>query len=200
MITSPAESFEAGRVVGAGSFICRACGYRVVLEALDTLPECPSCAGARFERASLFDPAAMEPAEQPTLDTPVPEPPEAEAAWLATIREDIPEEGHYLAFEDEDEDEVRVIPLAEGWSRIGRSAAADIRLDDPTVSRRHALVVKTEEGRVRVLDDRSLNGVYVNGERVEWRRLGDGDEIAVGRYVLYLIDATRVRAAAATRG
>ena len=35
---------------------------------------------------------------------------------------------------------------------------------------------------VRVLDDRSLNGVFVNGERVEWRALGDGDEIVVGRY------------------
>jgi pSer/pThr/pTyr-binding forkhead associated (FHA) protein len=58
-----------------------------------------------------------------------------------------------------------------------------VRFDDPTVSRRHALVVRQADG-VRVLDDRSLNGVFVNGERVEWRALRDGDEIVVGRYRL----------------
>jgi pSer/pThr/pTyr-binding forkhead associated (FHA) protein len=42
---------------------------------------------------------------------------------------------------------------------------------------------------VRVLDDRSLNGVFVNGERVEWRVLGDGDEIVVGRYRLHFLEA-----------
>ena len=67
------------------------------------------------------------------------------------------------------------------WTRIGRSLAADIRFDDATVSRRHALVVSQAEG-VRVLDDRSLNGVYVNGERVEWAPLTDGDEITIGRH------------------
>jgi pSer/pThr/pTyr-binding forkhead associated (FHA) protein len=41
---------------------------------------------------------------------------------------------------------------------------------------------------VRVLDDRSLNGVFVNGERIEGRLLRDGDEIIVGRYRLsYLV-------------
>jgi pSer/pThr/pTyr-binding forkhead associated (FHA) protein len=42
---------------------------------------------------------------------------------------------------------------------------------------------------VRVLDDRSLNGVFVNGERVEWRVLSDGDEIVVGRYRLHFLEA-----------
>jgi pSer/pThr/pTyr-binding forkhead associated (FHA) protein len=42
---------------------------------------------------------------------------------------------------------------------------------------------------VRVLDDRSLNGVFVNGERVEWRVLHDGDEIVVGRYRLQFLEA-----------
>jgi pSer/pThr/pTyr-binding forkhead associated (FHA) protein len=41
---------------------------------------------------------------------------------------------------------------------------------------------------VRVLDDRSLNGVFVNGERVEWSVLSDGDEIVVGRHVLRFLD------------
>ena len=61
-------------------------------------------------------------------------------------------------------------PVSREWTRIGRSLAADIRFDDATVSRRHALVA-SEEGGVRVLDDRSLNGIQVNGRRVEWSPL-----------------------------
>jgi pSer/pThr/pTyr-binding forkhead associated (FHA) protein len=72
---------------------------------------------------------------------------------------------------------------------VGRSLAADVRFDDPTVSRRHALIVRQADG-VRVLDDRSLNGVFVNGERVEWRVLADGDEILVGRYRLIFLEQT----------
>jgi pSer/pThr/pTyr-binding forkhead associated (FHA) protein len=39
-----------------------------------------------------------------------------------------------------------------------------------------------------VLDDRSLNGVFVNGERVEWSTLADGDEIVIGRHHLHFVD------------
>jgi pSer/pThr/pTyr-binding forkhead associated (FHA) protein len=66
---------------------------------------------------------------------------------------------------------------------------ADVRLDDPTVSRRHALIVWEEGEDLRVLDDRSLNGVILNGELVEWGTLGDGDELSIGRYDLYLLEA-----------
>ena len=82
------------------------------------------------------------------------------------------------------------------WTRIGRSLTADIRLDDPTVSRRHALVCRQEDS-VRVLDDRSLNGIFVNGERVEWHDLADGDELIIGRYRLYFLDRTRASSATA---
>jgi pSer/pThr/pTyr-binding forkhead associated (FHA) protein len=47
-----------------------------------------------------------------------------------------------------------------------------------------------------VLDDRSLNGVFVNGERVEWRVLADGDEVVVGRHRLRYLDTETVPAAA----
>ncbi len=46
-------------------------------------------------------------------------------------------------------------------------------------------------GSVRVLDDRSLNGLFLNGVRVEWHDLQDGDELVVGRYSLHFVD-TRV--------
>ena len=100
---------------------------------------------------------------------------------MAAARAQIEQPGNYLAYEDDGE--LKVVPLIREWTRIGSSLAADIRFDDPTVSRRHALIVRQPDG-LRVLDDRSLNGVFVNGERVEWRALRDGDEILVGRYRL----------------
>jgi hypothetical protein len=187
MIGARTESFQSGRVVGAGSLVCRACGYRVMLEALDEVPECPACCGTAFRRASLFEHPASE-GEQPTVDQPIVPPRPGEPRWLRDLREEVPAGGQVLAFEEAGE--VTMRPLAEGWLRIGRSATADVRLDDPTVSRRHALIVKTGEGLVRVLDDRSLNGVFVNGNRVEWSAMRDGDELAIGRYSIYLIDAT----------
>jgi pSer/pThr/pTyr-binding forkhead associated (FHA) protein len=49
-------------------------------------------------------------------------------------------------------------------------------------------LVVAEPGEIlRVLDDRSLNGVYVNGEAVEWGPLEDGDELTVGRYSLFAL-------------
>jgi pSer/pThr/pTyr-binding forkhead associated (FHA) protein len=83
------------------------------------------------------------------------------------------------------------VPVSREWTRIGRSLAADVRFDDATVSRRHALIVAQADG-VRVLDDRSLNGVYVNGRRVEWSPLSDGDEIVVGRHTIHFMDSAAV--------
>ncbi len=109
-----------------------------------------------------------------------PEPVDSDA-WLQDAREQLDEPGEYLAYEDGDA--LKTVALTREWTRIGRSLAADVRFDDPTVSRRHALVVRQTDG-VRVLDDRSLNGVFVNGSRIEWKVLEDGDEILVGRYRL----------------
>jgi hypothetical protein len=109
-----------------------------------------------------------------------PEPVDSDA-WLQDAREQLGEPGEYLAYEDGGE--LKTVALTREWTRIGRSLAADVRFDDPTVSRRHALVVRQADG-VRVLDDRSLNGVFVNGSRIEWKALEDGDEILVGRYRL----------------
>ena len=72
------------------------------------------------------------------------------------------------------------------WTRIGRSLSADIRFDDPTVSRRHAMV-HCQEGSARILDDRSLNGVFVNGERTDMTELEDGDELTIGQFRLYFM-------------
>lgn len=92
--------------------------------------------------------------------------------------------GEYVCFEDGYE--IAAVRLTRGWTRIGRALAADIRFEDPTVSRRHALIVHDVDGS-RVLDDRSRNGVFVNGEIVEWSPLTHGDEIRVGRHDLYYL-------------
>jgi predicted nucleic acid-binding Zn-ribbon protein len=178
----PPELHESGERVTemtAGSLICVECGFGISIAGLESLPTCPTCGGSRFRRASIFD--------QPTVDVAAVEVAEAEPEWLADARAEAERPGPHLAFEEAGE--ARVVALEEGWTRIGRSGAADVRLDDPTVSRRHALVVLTDEGELRALDDRSLNGLFVNGERVEWAPLGDGDELEIGRYRLYVIEA-----------
>jgi hypothetical protein len=110
-----------------------------------------------------------------------PEPP----AWLQETRAGLAGPGRYLAFEQDGR--VIVAPVSREWTRIGRSLAADIRFDDATVSRRHALIASEPAG-VRVLDDRSLNGIQVNGRRVEWSPLSDGDELVIGRHAMYFLD------------
>jgi pSer/pThr/pTyr-binding forkhead associated (FHA) protein len=114
-------------------------------------------------------------------------------SWVEDARAGLSEPGKYLAYEESGRHVV--IALSREWTRIGRSMAADLRFDDATVSRRHALVVNQAEG-VRVLDDRSLNGIYVNGQRVEWSPLADGDELSIGRHTLYFMDTVTVGTAA----
>jgi hypothetical protein len=85
--------------------------------------------------------------------------------------------GRYLAIEDGDE--VVVFEVGDRNLHLGRSAAADVMLEHSSVSRKHA-VVASRDGAVVILDDRSLNGVLVNGERVREAVLHHGDEIRLG--------------------
>jgi FHA domain/Zinc-ribbon containing domain len=169
------EAFSAGTLAGAGSFRCEECGFAVALHERDEVPSCPSCSGERFRRSSLFAETVEHDVEQP-----VEGPPE----WLEHAREALVAKADYLAFETDER--ISVIPLQDGWTRIGRSLSAHVRFDDPTVSRRHALIYRDDTGG-RVLDDRSLNGVFVNGKRIELAELEDGDEIAIGRFRLYFV-------------
>jgi len=66
---------------------------------------------------------------------------------------------------------------------VGRSPDCEIFLDDVTVSRRHATLVRQGE-RVTIEDLGSLNGTFVNRHRVESAPLEDGDEIQIGKYRL----------------
>ena len=178
---APLDFFSTGTLAGAGCFRCGTCGFAVALHERDEVPACPHCGGEDFRRSSIFGELEMR---EPTATTEVDSP-----DWLGEARDAIAREGDYLAFEVDGR--LRVNALSEGWTRIGRSLAADIRFDDPTVSRRHAMLHRSE-GVARVLDDRSLNGVFVNGDRVDLQTLSDGDELTIGRFRLYFLSLTGV--------
>src|SRR4029079_1335725 len=63
--------------------------------------------------------------------------------------------------------------------RLGRSLSADVEIDEPSVSRRHALIVR-QDGQTYLLDDGSRNGTWHNGIRVDRAVLNDGDTIDLG--------------------
>jgi predicted RNA-binding Zn-ribbon protein involved in translation (DUF1610 family) len=181
--SEPEATHRAGeRITEArpGSLYCVGCGFAFPLTSVGAVPECPNCGGSSFKRAALFDP-------RPTVDAEAIAPEGSDAAWLEGLRGELEPGRRYLAYEREDEPVL--IRLQTGWTRIGRSAAADVRLDDATVSRRHALVVLSDSGELRALDDRSLNGLFVNGEAVDWAPLTDGDELEIGRYRVHVLEA-----------
>jgi pSer/pThr/pTyr-binding forkhead associated (FHA) protein len=93
--------------------------------------------------------------------------------------------GHYL--EVEDRGSRRYVPLDRSITHIGRGFTADLRLEQPHVSVSHAILVR--HGRhMRVLDNRSSNGTFVNGRRVVATNLEHGDVVRVGpvemRYIV----------------
>lgn len=80
--------------------------------------------------------------------------------------------------------------LAAEVTRVGRHPDSEIFLDDVTVSRRHA-EIRREGPRYIVTDVGSLNGTYVNRERIEKLELSSGDEVQIGKFKLvYLSTST----------
>jgi hypothetical protein len=70
---------------------------------------------------------------------------------------------------------------------VGRSPEAEVFLDDVTVSRNHALLVRRRDG-LHIDDLGSLNGTYVNRRRIESHKLVDGDEVQIGKYKLTYLE------------
>ena len=81
----------------------------------------------------------------------------------------------------------QAFPLTADVTRLGRHPDSEISLDDITVSRRHAEVARTADGYV-VRDDGSLNGTYVNNQRVDESPLRHGDELQVGKFRLVFFE------------
>jgi predicted RNA-binding Zn-ribbon protein involved in translation (DUF1610 family) len=169
---------------GEGTYFCVICGWQIALRETDALPHCDHCGSASFRRDSIF--ASRQEHGSPTIEFAVTaerEPP----GWLDEAREQLTKPGYHLAMREQDE--IQTFHLGVGWSKIGRCETAEICLDDPSASRRHAIIASDEGKPPRVLDDRSLNGIFVNGRRTEWAELKPGDELAIGRYHLYLLHA-----------
>ena len=70
---------------------------------------------------------------------------------------------------------------------IGRHPDSDVFLDDVTVSRRHAEIRRTPQGGFEVADAGSLNGTYVDGERIEIAELVEGSQLQVGKFRLVVV-------------
>jgi len=74
--------------------------------------------------------------------------------------------------------------ITEDIFNIGREADSDIFLEDITVSRNHAKILKHEE-QYEISDLGSLNGIYINGNLSEKKELKNGDRIQIGKYIFY---------------
>ncbi|WP_033515907.1 FHA domain-containing protein [Bifidobacterium cuniculi] len=83
--------------------------------------------------------------------------------------------------------------LDEDQVTVGRDPRSDILLDDSTVSRAHA-VFRRVNGRYEVVDAGSLNGTYVNRQRVDQAVLNNGDEIMIGKFRLVYFTKSAIRA------
>jgi pSer/pThr/pTyr-binding forkhead associated (FHA) protein len=90
------------------------------------------------------------------------------------------------------EEEGDYFVLSSAVTTIGRHVESTIVLDDITVSRRHSEIHKTE-GRYLVKDAGSLNGTYVNQERVDVTELRQGDELQVGKFHLVFLESADKR-------
>jgi len=92
------------------------------------------------------------------------------------------------------------LELSEGQFAVGRNASCQLSLDDPLVSRRHAILNVTKDG-VSVEDLKSRNGVLVNGRRIEDTcALHAGDKITIGSQEMMLVESSRGPTAHITSG
>jgi pSer/pThr/pTyr-binding forkhead associated (FHA) protein len=126
--------------------------------------------------------AGLNPAEAPTSDLGARVPAGADGPLPVPSAP-----GRYLLIESGAP--AALIPLAADVVHVGRGFRCQVRLDDQCVSRRHALLVR-RPGSHRVLDDRSSNGTFVNGVRVNEADLADGDVLRVGEVVMRYLEVT----------
>jgi hypothetical protein len=183
--TAPEGAARTGSHPEPGTYFCLECGSQLSIAERDQMPACPRCGSESFQLDSIFESMQDHGATTAEFEAP------AEAVsgdWLERHRASLAAGSRHLVCLD-GEGEVLDFEIDRGWTRIGRSVAADLRLDNPSVSRRHALIVSEPGVPLRVLDDRSLNGIRINGELVEWGKLGDGDELTIGSYRLFALDA-----------
>lgn len=96
--------------------------------------------------------------------------------------------GHYLAFEQDGEEEW-LVPIEANVTHIGRGLTSHVRIEEQRVSRSHAILVRHGH-TTRLLDNRSANGTFVNGRRIVATNIADGDVIRLGPVVMTYLQVT----------
>lgn len=151
---------------------CNSCGHR-------NPPESSFCSSCGSPLDSLGDRTITLAAVDPLLDS--------------TAHDDVvipvnslPRDGAVLIVRAGSQAGERFV-LEEGVTHLGRHPDSEIMLDDITVSRRHVAIERTTDGYV-VSDEGSLNGTYINQERVERALLHHGDELQIGKFRLVLFE------------
>lgn len=81
----------------------------------------------------------------------------------------------------------QIMPLIAGYNVIGRSTTCQIKLASNSVSKEHATVLVTDDGKVIISDMNSRNGTYVNGLRVQNQKLQAGDKISFHELVVDVV-------------
>jgi FHA domain len=112
---------------------------------------------------------------------------EREEAEADLIRRESPREGTVLLIRSGGAREGETVGFDSDVLTIGRSPQSDLFLDDVTVSRHHARVIRDDSGYIAE-DLNSLNGTYVNRKRIERDRLSDGDELQIGKFKLAFLE------------
>jgi pSer/pThr/pTyr-binding forkhead associated (FHA) protein len=153
---------------------CNQCGHRNP----DVSNFCSSC-GAVLEHP---------PGEEPTTITLLPVEADGETGEQDVVVDltGLPEDAGVLVVKRGPDAGSRYL-LGSETTRVGRHPQSDIFLDDVTVSRRHADIKRTSSGDYEVSDVGSLNGTYVNRERIESAVLVHGDEVQIGKFRLVFL-------------
>lgn len=156
--------------------VCPHCGHRN--------PEggafCASCGGRLSETRADETTATIIPPVAPSADT--------EDDEIALAANDL-EAGSAVLVVRRGPNVGERYPLDAEVTRAGRHPDSDIFLDDITVSRRHAEIHRLD-GRYTLRDTGSLNGTYLNRERIDDAPLVSGDEVQIGKYRLVFLCAS----------
>jgi pSer/pThr/pTyr-binding forkhead associated (FHA) protein len=153
-----------------GAVFCNQCGHR-------------NPSGARFcsSCGAVLAPASGD--DTTITFTPIEAAGEAADEELSVTIDDLPGSAGMLVVKRGPNAGSRFL-LDADVTRAGRHPDSEIFLDDITVSRRHVEVVRDASGSYRVKDVGSLNGTYLNRERIDESLLASGDELQIGKYKL----------------